>query len=226
MFEAQATNPSPGDFAELVKDDLHSISVCMDMQAISNMGKEAFKNIVKQKVKKAAHHYLVEKKAKHSKVRNLEYINFETQPYLISPLFNDKETSMLAALRSRTHSSFKVNFRHLYGGMVDCPLKCWSPNEIHPEDSQEHLLLCRILLEKFTTEEISETKVEYSDILGNNLKKQKEAVVLIIKLIEIKQEILKQDNPDAVLDPCMSFDLCNRDATLTPVSVVFLSGNK
>ena len=152
VFEAQATNPSPGDFAELVKDDLHSISVCMDMQEISNMGKEAFKNIVKQKVKKAAHHYLVEKKAKHSKVRNLEYINFETQPYLISPLFNDKETSMLAALRSRTHSSFKVNFRHLYGGMVDCPLKCWSPNEIHPEDSQEHLLLCRILFEKFTTE--------------------------------------------------------------------------
>ena len=81
-------------------------------------------------------------------------------------------------------------------------------------------------MEKFTTEEISETKVEYSDILGNNLKKQKEAVVLIIKLIEIKQEILKQDNPDADLDPCMSFDLCNRDATLTPVSVVFLSGNK
>ena len=59
VIEVQSTNPSPGDFPELVKADLHSISVCMDMQAISNMGKEAFKNIVKQKVKKAAHHYLV-----------------------------------------------------------------------------------------------------------------------------------------------------------------------
>ena len=95
---------------------------------------------MKDKVKKAAFKYLQDLKATHSKVKDIEYIRLETQDYLKSELFTNSETKMLFALRSRTCEKFKDNFRHLYGGQVDCPLLCWEQGESPRKDSQQHLL--------------------------------------------------------------------------------------
>ena len=47
----------------------------------------------------------------------------------------------------------------------------------------------------------------------------------MLKLLEMTKEPEKQ-TPNADQDPCMSLGSCDRDSTLTPVSFVFLLGNK
>ena len=107
---------------------------------------------------------------------------------------------------------------------MSCPLKCWSSEPV--EDSQEHLLDCSKIKEKFITNHVISEPICYDDILGKDVKKQKELAVLFTKLLKIKKELIT-DEP-VILDPCMRGvnHLCNRNAIFTPVSVVCLSGNK
>ena len=75
-----------------------------------------FKTMIKKKVAAAAHQYLSEIQKTHSKISGVKYEKLETQSYLTSSYFSDKETKLLAALRSRTHEDFKKNFRNLHSG--------------------------------------------------------------------------------------------------------------
>ena len=78
------------------------------------------------------------------------------------------------------------------------------------------------MLQEFETSDISNENVNYNDIFGANTKKQKELSVLFLQLLEIKEKLMEEPG---TLDPCTcdSDCLCNRDAILTPVSIV--SGN-
>ena len=107
----------------------------------------------------------------------------------------------MTSLRSRTHTSFKNNFSNLYGGQIQCPLNCWLDKEDPEIDSQEHLLNCTKVLKEFKSIDIVNGKVEYSDIFGTNVKKQKEVAVLFTQLLEIKAKLIEE--PGA-LDPCTS----------------------
>jgi hypothetical protein len=75
-------------------------------------------------------------------------------------------------------------------------------------------------MQRFHSTELSDD-VQYSDIFGDNVKKQKILAVLFTRLIEIKEEIIKEREP-ADLDPCTSSsnNLCTGDAIFTPVSIV------
>ena len=160
----------------------------------------------------------------HSKVCDIKYQKIETQPYLTSNLFCDKETKLLTALRSRMHDSFKNNLSNMHGGHIDCALNCWSTDDQSCKDSQEHLLLCNTIMQRFHSTELSED-IQYCDIFGDNVKKQKLLAVLFARLLEIKEDIIKEREP-ADLDPCTSgsYNLCNGDAIFTPVSIVCSSG--
>ena len=225
IFEAQIAKPCSGDFAELVKKDLESIGVPFNKAFIQNTGVDAFKAFIKKKTTAAAHVYLTTNQAKHSKVSDIKYEILETQPYLMSSLFSDTETKLLTALRSRMHENFKKNFSQMHGGQVDCPLKCWSTNAQPVIDSQEHLLTCKPITERFHSNDIAED-VQYSDLFNRNVKKQKQLAVLFAKLLEIKNQICEEREP-ANLDPCISdINLCNGDARSTPVLIVCPLGNK
>ena len=226
VFEAQLVKPCSGDFAELVKKDLESIGMPFNKAFIQNTGVDAFKAFIKKKITAAAHMHLTAKQADHSKVSEIKFESLETQPYLLSTMFSDEETKLLTALRSRMHDGFKKNFSQLHGGQVDCPLECWSTNSQPFKDSQQHLLVCKTILDRFQTNDIVED-FQYSDLFGKDIKKQKQIAVLFAKLIEIKQEIKKEREP-ANLDPCISYsiNLCNGDARSSPVLIVCPSGNK
>ena len=68
IFETQKQNPSPGDFCEIVKNDMMAIGLKMTEGEISKMKKEKFKTIVKSKTRDAALTYLNTLKQTHSKL--------------------------------------------------------------------------------------------------------------------------------------------------------------
>ena len=115
------------------------------------------------------------------------------QEYLKSPTFTDEETSPLFALRSRTNESFKANFRNLYNNVVPCPLDCWE-NEETVEDTQPHLLECKKLRTLLATNEIANGDVNYDDIF-KTAAKQKEAIVLMKRLLQAKEQAVKSKPP-------------------------------
>ena len=199
------------------------IKVPLDPISIQNTGREIFKKQIKNKIAAAAFSYLTAQQMTHSKVKNIKYKQLETQPYLMSQLFTNQETKLMTSLRSRTHTSFKNNFSNLYGGNIQCPLNCCLDTEDQEIDSQEHLLNCTKVLKDFKSSDIVNEKVQYSDIFGTNIKKQKEVAVLFTQLLEIKEKLIEEP---VALDPCTSVShQCNRDAMFTPVSIVCLSGN-
>ena len=102
VYNAQAQNPCEGDFAILVKQDFQTIGMPLDPALIQNSTKQEFKKWVKDKIYSAAFKYLTTIQMGHSKVKNIRYEKLSTQPYLTSKLFDNRETKLNAALRSRT----------------------------------------------------------------------------------------------------------------------------
>ena len=115
----------------------------------------------------------------------------------------------------------------MYGGQIDCPLKCKCSNLTQENDSQQHLLQCKKIQEEFESSDIISEPLQYSDIFGNNVKKLKELTIMFNKLLDIKEKLCEKQEP-ATLDPCIgtSNNQCNGDTMFTPVFIVCPSGNK
>ena len=215
---AQVNDPTNGDFIELVKADFLMADIEFNVNTIETINVDHFKKQVKMKIKEAAHKHLVAKQQTHSKIRYIEFKELRIQPYLQSPLFSDEEANLLFALRSRTHEMFKANFRNMYGNVVWCPLKCTGESDVKEEDTQQHLLNCETLGNLVHTDEVANGNVKYSDIFAD-IKKQKEAVVLLHRLIEARTEYQKAENnpPGADLDPSMGTRSYCSDTLFTSV---------
>ena len=102
IYEAQKQNPSPGDFCEIVKNDMSAIGLNISEQEISQMKKQKFKDIIKSLARDSALQYLKALKQTHTKLDGITYKNFELQSYLSSPLFNNESRNLLFRLRTRT----------------------------------------------------------------------------------------------------------------------------
>ena len=183
---------------------------------IENTGIQTFKSLIKTKVKEAAFDYLKIKLENHSKVKDIKYSKLETQKYLTSQLFTNKETSLLFGLRTKTARTFKANFSHFYGGKIACPLNCWNKNysEPAPPDSQEHLLVCKNI--KLSSNNISRSKAEYDHLFGD-VSKQKVIICLFTELLEARQKIINEaeDPPGDKLDPSTSCSKCCKNTKFT-----------
>ena len=82
-------------------------------------------------------------------------------------------------------SSVESAFRSQNGEDMTCPLCQLS------QDDQPQYLLCVKLREKLSSDETANNKVKYEDIFDNTYK-QKEAVVLISKLLNISEKLLEE----------------------------------
>ena len=98
-------DPSEGDFSELVKDDFENAGVPFDLNFIESSTKEAYRGIVKKKIRECALKYLQNKQQTHSKVKDIVYEKLETQQFLKSPLFTNENNSycLLWELRLPAH---------------------------------------------------------------------------------------------------------------------------
>ena len=112
----------------------------------------------------------------HSKVKEIQYTNFQIQEYMITPKLTNQEVSTLFSLRTRTFRSVPNNF----GQNRNCVLGC------SVIDSQEHWIMCSKTISN------KQTQVQYSDIYGN-LQKQVQIVKLYSKLEEEREELTQRE---------------------------------
>ena len=67
VFSAQRESPTPGDFVELVKEDLNNIGEAFDEETICMRSKDQFKKIIKENIRLSAFRDLKNLQMKHSK---------------------------------------------------------------------------------------------------------------------------------------------------------------
>ena len=221
VFNVQLEHSCLGDYVQLVKSDFEEMNIPFNLENVKTTGVKTYKKLIKTKVKEAALKYLQQKQKIHSKVKNIEYKKLETQKYLRSPLFTNMETSLLFWLRTKTARTFRANFSNLYGGKIECPLKCWDvdKNEPAPADTQEHLIFCKKL--RIITNNIASHKIEYN-YLFSDTNKQREVLTLYNSMIEYREQcILKEqeDPPGDKPDPSSCNNNCCNSTVFTHCDV-------
>ena len=135
--------------------------------------------IVQNKLRTAAHTYLLEKKDKLSKLDNLS-TDYSLKDYLTSHRLSIKEKQLLFKLRTRM-IDVKANYPNKHKGELFCTL-C----ESNSTENQQHVLVCPSLIGH------SGEQIQYTDIFSENIEKQIEAVKhwnTILKIREIKLKI-------------------------------------
>ena len=120
FFITQWLNPTKGDWVLQVKEDLMDLEIPCSFDYMRGKSKQAFKTIVKNKVKSYALKSLKMKQLKHSKMSNLNYKSLETQSYFSSSELKQEEKRTIFRYRVRMER-YGENFR---GGTssINCPL--------------------------------------------------------------------------------------------------------
>ena len=104
----------------------------------------------------------------------------KTAPYLIDKRINPKDAKFIFKMRTRMYP-VKCNFKNQYGDLLLCDL-CKLE-----EDSQEHLLKCKIL-EHFVPE-MRERTLNYANLFGN-LEEITEISKLLYKITQEREKLL------------------------------------
>ena len=107
------------------------------------MSKAVFKAKVKKAAANEALKFLNKTKSELNKVKCVQHNKLEMQKYLSAPLISTDQSKFLFHLRSRM-LFLKSNFRHMHKEDI-CPLCPTIPGQEKSRDSQEHLLVCKIL---------------------------------------------------------------------------------
>ena len=76
ILREQQTNPCPGDFVLLIKDDCEKIGMVYDENFILTSG-SGYKAYIKQQIKSATFKELLDIQKKHSKVTVIKYEEFK-----------------------------------------------------------------------------------------------------------------------------------------------------
>ena len=178
FFNAQKCNPIKNDWVLSIYDDLSQLNIEKSLEDIKVMKKEAFKNFIKEKIKKTALEYLTNIKGKHSKMDNLNYEKLDLQTYLKSNFFKT-EVQQLFKFRTRM-ANVKTNFKN--GNEDDiCPFQ--SCDKI---DDQEHLLSC-VAIHGTTP-----SKEKYSDIFSNIPNNARKAIQELMSSMEKRENLLSK----------------------------------
>ena len=124
----------------------------------------------------------------HTKVRNIEYKKYEIQDYLVSGELSNREANMIAAIRANCVRGVRCNFRKQYRS-TECPLECGQ------EDSQQHILSCRLLgnTVNASMDQLHEGNAEMKHLA-------KEYVKRMYKRVHLMEEKEKEMPPGATQD--------------------------
>ena len=142
------------------------------------------------KIRNAAFEYLKNELDTKEKVKNIVYKKFKLQNYLKSHTFSNYEVEILSKLRSRNidvKSNFKTKFTK-----NNMNLECSLENCFEIEN-QEHLLKCKPLLDKLD-KKFDLSNISYQHIFANT-KKQKRITEVIVALLDIRNSIMKEQQP-------------------------------
>ena len=131
---------------------------------------------------------LLEKQSSHKKIKHIAYKTLEVQQYLKSDLLTQKHVQTLNAIRSRCLKGIKENFSRMQQLSEHCPLKC-SREESQFQDTQEHLLHCKVLG--------GESLMNLCSMYSQDISEQAEIARLIYTLKRKRDQIL-EDQEDSL----------------------------
>ena len=178
---AQLMNPVKNDLATTFCKDLEICGITLTMYEISKMKKSKFRKIVNCQIRKIAEEYLINLKSKHSKLNGI-CDSYGTEKYLFSSSISIEEKQVLFKFRTRM-VEVKSNFKNQYGPNLTC-------NFCQNEDTQSHLLLCKVL-----TDGIDTSGVQYDHIFSDVNKQEKIAKILnkILEQRELKVKLMNHE---------------------------------
>ena len=167
FFMAQLNNPTHGDWATEVLEDIEYLDLNMELEDIKIMSKNKFRSIVKVKTKQKALEYLLEKKgsrnSEHAKGKLLSYNEMKMADYLSPSQVNISIQEKKWILKFRVEDiDISCNNRWKNENL-------YCSNCISTEMDQKHLLLCKSLLGK---NEIVANIPVYEDIYSEDIAKQ------------------------------------------------------
>ena len=111
FFNAQLSSPIKNDWVSQVKDDIIKMDIHLSFDEIEEMSKEAFKDLVRTRVRTKAFSELLNRQNSHSKGREIIFKQFSLQEYLMSGnSLSNKEKFFVFKARSRT-LDLKCNFK-------------------------------------------------------------------------------------------------------------------
>ena len=73
-YSEQKRNPTKGDFVELIRDDFKLIDETQNDMAIQMTNTEAYKKMMKKRIKVASFNFLKSLQSKHSTVKDIKYV--------------------------------------------------------------------------------------------------------------------------------------------------------
>jgi len=187
VFDAQKKSPTKGDFVELVTEDLIKIEESED--SIKVLSKGELKKVVKTKMSEIVLLDLQDKQKNHSKIKNIQYKDLKLQEYMASPQMTNTMVETMVALRSSMVRGVKQNFVSS-SVRTKCPLQCRDTIQ----DTQRHMLECPALLARLSVAEEKESmSVKYDDIFSG-LEDQAKVISILMRLLEIRDGILEQED--------------------------------
>ena len=169
-----------GDFYDQVRKNIIDLEVIDEQMEES---KDKLRETLAKKIQESAYTFLINKANNHSKVNSNLYTNCDGAKHYKDPRFTPDLANLLFKFRTRTYL-VKNNFRNNYRNTnILCPV-C----EIE-DDTQEHLLKCAKIKEKYgknITNNIDEIFSADTDTLYN-------ISVTLKDIVEIRNSIL---NPE------------------------------
>ena len=150
----------------------------MSDELIAQIPEGDYKDLIKSKVHETAWKELETLKEGHSKVRDNIYAGYNhIQSYLKNRNITSRQSSIMFSLRSKTIRSIKANFPKQFSSLL-CPL-C----EAH-EDSQENLLVCKVLQNI-----LPNNHIQYAHMRGTD-EQQTKFLQVYEKYLHIRDELL------------------------------------
>ena len=175
FFWAQFRNPLKGDWALTVLDDLKDFGITTDLEQISTLSKNSFKQMVKVRAKKFTFSNLLSRKLEHSKLTNLVYSEFGLQSYFRLQNFTVTDIRTLFMFRVRM-TPFWGNFR---GNEVS---RLCSMCNSHP-DTQQLFPLCYKVKSQFSDCTETVNNIYSEKLTVNNAEK-------LVKMLNFRENLI------------------------------------
>ena len=100
FFLAQLENPTNGDWASQVLQDLEDLEINLKSSEIKEMSKLSYKSIVRKRIEREELEYLNNIKQKHDHIKLFTYENLQIAKYLCSNELSNAENKFIFACRS------------------------------------------------------------------------------------------------------------------------------
>ena len=173
VFEAQKNNRNRKDWVTSVTQDLEELELDVSFETIQEMGKEKWRNTVRNTIQLKSFRKLEKIKETHSKVKNIKHSRLEMQDYLmpndVEKMTKD-EVQMIFKIRCRS-LNLKMNMKNQYETFT-C-MVC-----LIEDETQSHVYECKEIFKLNNNKQIEIPK--YEEIFNGNVH-QKVIIARILK---------------------------------------------